>query len=117
MMNGFAFATDNCSMPSVTYADIIIPGSCAQEYTIARTWIGEDDCGNTATCVQTISVIDTTPPMAICPPDITVECEADLPACEVDVARFVGLGGSVSDNRNAVVSLACRAGAMIGGPC
>src|SRR5213079_3334309 len=33
-----------------------------------------DGCGNRASCVQTISFQDTTPPVIACPADITLEC-------------------------------------------
>ncbi|RIK68138.1 MAG: hypothetical protein DCC65_04775 [Planctomycetota bacterium] len=61
---GTASATDNCTeQPNVTYSDEITEGECAPEYTITRTWTATDDCGNTSTCVQTITVVDTTAPV------------------------------------------------------
>ena len=52
-------------------------GACAQEYTIARTWTATDACGNTSTCLQTITIEDSTPPaFTICAADITIECTA-----------------------------------------
>ncbi|MDX1409103.1 MAG: CHRD domain-containing protein, partial [Saprospiraceae bacterium] len=73
---GMATATDNCdAMPMVTYSDLATPGNCPQESMIMRTWTATDVCGNTATCVQTISVVDTTPPTITCPTDVTVECD------------------------------------------
>ncbi|MHC5002897.1 MAG: HYR-like domain-containing protein, partial [Planctomycetota bacterium] len=66
---GTATATDDCEAPftgAITYSDVTTPGaSCATDgilRTITRTWSTSDACGNTATCVQTIEVIDTTPP-------------------------------------------------------
>ncbi|MEL7426470.1 MAG: T9SS type A sorting domain-containing protein, partial [Bacteroidota bacterium] len=37
-------------------------------------WTATDDCGLTSTCVQTITIEDTTPPSISCPADLTLEC-------------------------------------------
>ncbi|MEZ5030627.1 MAG: hypothetical protein R2787_04440 [Saprospiraceae bacterium] len=53
-------ATDNCDNDvQVTLSPQIIPGNCEDSYTMIRTWTATDDCGNTATGSQTISVFDT----------------------------------------------------------
>lgn len=54
--------------PVLTYIDSITPGSCPQEYSIMRIWTATDDCGNTSTASQTVSIIDTTPPQITTPP-------------------------------------------------
>ncbi len=76
---GQATATDNCDTDvTVTYADTVTPGVCANESNITRTWTATDDCGNTATAVQIISIIDNTAPVLLSPAqDITVECDED----------------------------------------
>ena len=71
---GYASATDACSDVTVTYADMTAEGDCDNEYTIERTWTATDDCGNNTSKVQTIEVLDTTPPVITCPGDVTVEC-------------------------------------------
>ena len=78
---GVATATDNCDgTVTVTYnGETRLNGSCADEYTLTRTWTAEDNCGNTSTCSQTITVQDNTPPMITCPADVTVECDAIPP--------------------------------------
>ncbi len=43
-------------------------------YSFTRTWTVTDDCGNSATCTQIISVIDSTSPTIICPPSVVVNC-------------------------------------------
>jgi uncharacterized delta-60 repeat protein len=62
---GNATATDICDTnpPIIEYSDSTTTGECQQEETIVRTWTATDSCGNANTCVQTIAVEDTTPPM------------------------------------------------------
>src|SRR5439155_1340914 len=38
-----------------------------------RTWLATDACGNTNTCSQTVTVVDTAPPTITCHPPKTVE--------------------------------------------
>ncbi|HLF64064.1 MAG TPA: hypothetical protein VI603_09935, partial [Saprospiraceae bacterium] len=65
---GFAIVSDDCdSEPSLTYSDILVPGICQVEFTIARTWTVVDDCGNVTTCVQTIVVDDSDAPLLTVP--------------------------------------------------
>jgi hypothetical protein len=60
---GSATATDNCDAnPLIAYSDAETPGHCPQEKTISRTWSATDACGNRSSCVQTINVVDRTPP-------------------------------------------------------
>ncbi|HEY3028293.1 MAG TPA: DNA/RNA non-specific endonuclease, partial [Pyrinomonadaceae bacterium] len=73
---GTATATDSCSTATVTYSDAVTPGACAGSYTITRTWTGTDASGNSSSCAQTITVVDTTPPVITCPADVTVSCAA-----------------------------------------
>jgi subtilisin-like proprotein convertase family protein len=68
-------ATDNCdASPTNTVTDVSTrsadPSMCAYtSYTVTRTYKSEDDCGNMATFVQTITVVNDvpviTPPAAI----------------------------------------------------
>ena len=50
-------------MVAVSYTDMTVPGVCAAEYTIQRTWEAMDACGNIGTALQIITVTDPTPPM------------------------------------------------------
>jgi len=79
---GSATATDNCDPAvAITFNDITTGGACPQELTISRTWVATDACGNTATCIQTIFVDDSTGPAITCPANITILCTAStLPA-------------------------------------
>jgi hypothetical protein len=72
---GSAWAEDNCDPePVITWNDVEIPGVCPQEYCIERTWTATDACDNSASCVQTICVVDDTPPVIYCAPDDTIDC-------------------------------------------
>ncbi|MCK4302103.1 MAG: hypothetical protein KAW91_04985, partial [candidate division Zixibacteria bacterium] len=75
---GTATYTGNCPPINLTYSDNTTPGSCAHEYTIARTWTATDAQSNSAQCIQTITVEDNTAPIfdQTCPTDVTVECDA-----------------------------------------
>lgn len=59
---GTATAVEDCLGASVptTFTDVSVP-SCGGTETITRTWTA-DDGGSTASCVQTISTIDTSAP-------------------------------------------------------
>jgi hypothetical protein len=71
--------SDNCDTEvDVGHSDRQIPGDCPQEYTIIRTWTATDDCGNAASCDQTITVHDNTPPVITCPSDRTFECSQPI---------------------------------------
>ncbi|MBK7342553.1 MAG: hypothetical protein IPJ06_05260 [Saprospiraceae bacterium] len=80
-------AQDNCDLDvDVTYNEIKTDGSCPDSYTLTRTWIAIDNCGNATTHVQKVTVEDTTPPVFDNKPvDITVECDA-VPVAEVVTA-------------------------------
>lgn len=75
-------ATDNCDGPlPVVSGETVVPGRCANEYTIVRTWTATDSCGNDALRTQTISVFDSTPPQVTCPGPASYRCRADVPPC------------------------------------
>jgi hypothetical protein len=74
---GSATATDDCSgVASIAHGDSVAPGNCAGNFVITRTWTATDGCGNSSSCVQTITVTDTTAPDIDCPPDVGVDCSA-----------------------------------------
>ncbi len=73
-------ASDNCGGATVTWvSDVISNQTCLSRYTITRTYKATDACGNTATCTQTITVFDNTPPTIQCPPSLTVQCAGAVP--------------------------------------
>jgi HYR domain-containing protein len=74
-------ATDDCDNGvNTTMNETINPGTCEDEYFILREWITSDNCGNADTLTQTITVVDTTPPMILGEsPDTTLNCDAIIP--------------------------------------
>jgi len=71
--------SDNCDPdPVVTYDDVVVDGDCEFEYSIQRTWIATDDCGNAARCAQTITVVDDTAPVLTCAADKRIGCNEDV---------------------------------------
>ncbi|WP_322518528.1 gliding motility-associated C-terminal domain-containing protein [Chitinophaga sancti] len=78
--------TDNCSATSnvkVTYSQTrqSITGSCASNYQLIRVWTAKDECGNTNTVRQVITVVDTTKPVIDpAPAAVTVTCGGTIPA-------------------------------------
>ena len=97
---GTATATDDCSGVTVTYSDVST-GSCPEVLT--RTWTAEDDCGNVSTCVQVITIDDTTPPSLTCPGDVTIDCSASTDPANTGTATATddcsGVTVSYTDSR------------------
>ncbi len=73
---GMAMALSDCDPnPVVTFSDSETPG-CGNTSVIERTWLTTDSCGNDiVSCVQTITIEDTTPPTVDCPMDMTVDTD------------------------------------------
>ena len=75
---GSATASDNCDGdPSVNYADVTMAVPPTHGYLIERTWTTTDICGNVATCLQTISVVNPLDPELLGDPFDTI-CSGDL---------------------------------------
>jgi len=94
-------ATDNCpGVLTITHqGDVISNQTCANRYTITRTYRATDGCGNFTECTQIITVNDQTPPVLTCPANVTVSCAAAVPA--PNIASVTG----VSDNCAGVVTV------------
>lgn len=78
---GKATATDYCTASlfiDIAYTDDTSEaGLCNGSGTIYRTWTATDDCGNVASCVQVIEIIDDVAPEITCPASYAISCEAD----------------------------------------
>jgi hypothetical protein len=120
---GMATATDVCdSDPVITFSDVVTPGACPQEFTITRTWTATDASDNFSSCVQTIEVVDTTPPVidpnapaTITPPDAPISftatatdnCDGD-PSVEItgyDCYFFTKKGKRVDKTESCAVAI------------
>ena len=78
-------------------------GDCDSNYTLTRTWTATDDCGNTASEVQVITVQDTTAPvLEPAPDDITVECDAVPTASATDLSATDNCDADVTVTYNEV---------------
>jgi hypothetical protein len=87
-------ATDNCSDVQVIFTADTLAGDCPNRYEITRTWYVEDDCGNSASHQQIVTVVDDSAPVwnEELPQDMTVDCQhPDAPVltasdnCEVNL--------------------------------
>jgi hypothetical protein len=77
---GSAWSFDNpsasggcCDTNTITVTGTITNGA-ACSLVITRTWQVTDCCSNTASCSQTVTVVDTTPPVITCATNKTVQC-------------------------------------------
>ncbi len=105
-----ASATDNCDdkVEITCQQGPLVGGACGG--TVTRTYTATDDCGNTDSCTQVITVDDTTPPEITCPKGFSVQCEDDVPACDPADA-------SATDNCDDNVMITCQQGPLVGGAC
>ena len=74
-------ATDDCDKDvNVGVTQTTRPGACANGYEIVRLFTATDNCGNTATATQVVTVTDTGKPVfAKVPADVTIACNASVP--------------------------------------
>ncbi|NIP23794.1 MAG: hypothetical protein GWN67_01215 [Phycisphaerae bacterium] len=92
---GKATAYDACTDVTIRFRNRNIPG-CGNTKTIERNWIATDEYGNSSSCVQIITVVDTTPPVITCPADVTLECPADTSVEANGSATAVDTCGTVT---------------------
>jgi hypothetical protein len=73
--------TDNCDPSvSVVFSETTTTGNCVGNYTITRTWTATDACGNVASFIQNVNVVDTTAPVFDAfPIYITAQCDETTP--------------------------------------
>ena len=64
MYTGSPVVSDNCmATPTVTFNDQVVAGQCVGQLIITRTWMATDACGNSATDIQYITVLDLIAPI------------------------------------------------------
>src|SRR5205823_9912788 len=103
---GVATAQDSCSSVTVSYTDSVT-NNCGATKAIARTWTATDQCGNTISRIQLITVRDTTKPTITCPADLVLECPADTSTNANGVATAQDACSSVSIRYNDSVATTC----------
>jgi len=93
--SGLATATDNCNA-TVTFADMLAPSNPAScETFILRTWTATDDCGNSSSGIQRITIInDNTPPVMDCPTAMAIFPDA---AGNFTVPNLVPMASATDD--------------------
>ncbi|MES2800793.1 MAG: HYR domain-containing protein [Bacteroidota bacterium] len=93
---GTPTTSDNCSIASITNdAPAVYPLGLT-----VVTWIITDGAGNSASCTQDVTVIDTQLPTIVCPSTVTVS--ADLGSCN---ATLVALGTPTSADNCSIASV------------
>ncbi|MEO7514601.1 MAG: hypothetical protein ABIW93_02230 [Verrucomicrobiota bacterium] len=105
-VTGRAAATDSCSRATVTYSDLETNG-CGPTRVIARTWTATDECGNSVSCVQTITVRDVTPPVLSCPTNRTLEFPADTTPANTGMATATDGCSSTGITFNDLITTNC----------
>lgn len=80
---GTPSATDNCdTQVAIDYlGGTVAQGACPNSYVLTRRWRATDNCGNTRTASQKITVRDRTKPVfTSVPASVTLECSDAVPA-------------------------------------
>ena len=74
--------SDNCNgAATVTFVDDVISNqTCVNRFDVTRTYRATDECGNSASCSQTITVVSDTVPFIVCLGDVTVQFASQVPA-------------------------------------
>jgi hypothetical protein len=73
---GTATGTDNCGSVTISNFSRTLTGTnCIGE--IRSWWRATDECGIQNECYQTITVLDKVAPTIICPPNLTISCNAN----------------------------------------
>ncbi|MCC6600044.1 MAG: T9SS type A sorting domain-containing protein, partial [Crocinitomicaceae bacterium] len=80
-------AMDNCGEVTINVAESTEPGECTQSYYIYRTYTAVDECGNSSTASQIITVVDTIAPVFTGIYEINQPCD-----------DYAGIYVQVSDN-------------------
>jgi hypothetical protein len=91
-------ATDNCDANvAITYVgQTRTNGTCTNRYTLTRRWVASDNCNNTISISQRISVVDNGKPVfTSVPGNVTLACTDPIPPMGVATASD-GCGGTVT---------------------
>lgn len=93
-------STDNCSNDLIWTIGIGTTFACNQvSPPPAMLTVSVDDgCGNIATCMANLLILDTLTPQLFCPGPDSLDCTEDLPAAFSSWPDFVAGGGDWDDN-------------------
>jgi hypothetical protein len=99
MVSAGGSASDNCGINAVSFTHVgdVSNGSSCPEV-ITRTYRISDNCGNSTTATQSITVDDNINPTLTLPPIAAVQCAGNVPSPYASYAAMVSAGGSASDN-------------------
>jgi len=114
-VTGVATATDTNGSATIAYSDVVST-NCGLTYTILRTWTATDECGNSASGVQSIAVVDTQKPK-ITSLDVKVQCVGDVPPPYADLAALLAAGGKASDNSDPELAFSLTSDSGLVGSC
>jgi hypothetical protein len=70
-------------------------GTCLNRYTLTRRWVAADNCGNTVSVSQRISVVDNGKPTLTIPADMAIACSDPIPSLGTATASD-GCAGTVT---------------------
>jgi hypothetical protein len=74
-----AEAVDACGSVSMSYDEEMAFNGCYSSYAITRTWTATDDCGNSSSVSQVITIVDTTAPtFTNVPASYSLECTEEV---------------------------------------
>ncbi|MDC3044402.1 gliding motility-associated C-terminal domain-containing protein [bacterium] len=80
-----ATASDNCGEVTIEVTSETTAGDATGSYTIERTFVATDNAGNSSTGTQTITVLDTTPPVMLSElSNVTFQCGDDISPAVVE---------------------------------
>ena len=93
-------ASDTCGSVTVSIVSTTTntTGHCGNTFDATRTWKATDACNNnSATCSQTVTVVDTTGPSITCPPAKQLQCaDSTAPANTGSATATDNCGGAVT---------------------
>lgn len=101
-------SADNCGDTNLEVLETIQPGSCLNNFTILRTYVVSDECGNSVTASQSITVEDTAQPQfsASNGDSYVYTCAEEIPVIEPEVSDNCG-DATLSYRDSVLVSGAC----------
>ena len=104
--DGLVTAIDGCSGAAAValthLADLVTSSNCVSRFTIQRTYIATDACGNSSSRSQTLTVNGTTPPtITMFPVDASYSCATAVPLAD---NTLVAATNACSGNSRVVIT-------------